>query len=394
MMKATVAEPPGEPSAAQPAGGGSQLKKVILTVIQILVTAGILFWVFHDPAKRAQMGQALHRAITINPEWLLAGFLSYGVVEFLAAGRWYLLLRVQGVRLPLWRIGALFMLGIFFNMFMPGGTGGDVLKIFFLLKEIPDRQAKAKGLLAVLMDRLIGLMALIMISGVIIIIQYDWLRTSDVARHLTWVLMLILASGLGAVVFSFIITGFGLASKLPKRMPMRDILIDLSVAYNAYARSWPASLLALFSSFGIHFASFFVFCCAARALEVHVGGVAGPEISFGALLTVLPIIVTLASLPASVGGTGVREALFAMLLGPLCGVPQAEAYMLGLTGFMLTGAWGVIGGLIYIAYRPSDHTKLRDAERQVYEFEHEIAEEESADGMGSQGDLPQSGDDK
>ena len=85
MMKATVAEPPGEPSAAQPAGGGSQLKKVILTVIQILVTAGILFWVFHDPAKRAQMGQALHRAITINPEWLLAGFLSYGVVEFLAA---------------------------------------------------------------------------------------------------------------------------------------------------------------------------------------------------------------------------------------------------------------------------------------------------------------------
>lgn len=369
--------PVAEQSTAQPPA--RQTKKIILTIVQVLVTGGLLVWVFRDPATRVRIWEALHHA---KPGWLFLGFLCYGAVEFLAAGRWYLLLRVQGLRLPLWRIGALFMLGIFFNMFMPGGTGGDVLKIYFLLKEIRDRQAKAKGLLAVLMDRLIGLMALIMISGVIVAIQYNWLRTSPVARHLTWVLVLVLASGLGGIVFSFVITGFGLASKLPKRMPMRDILIDLSVAYNAYARAWPASLLALFSSFGIHFASFFVYCCAARALVVHVGGTGGAEISFGAMLTVMPIILTICSLPASVGGTGVREALFVMLLGPLCGVSQAEATTLSLTGFALIAAWGIIGGLIYLAYRPSDHAKLRDVERTVYDFEHAIAEEGSTDGDG------------
>lgn len=379
-MKMPVVEEP----TAQPPARRFQPKKVILTAVQILVTGGILFWVFHDPAKRAQMWDALRHA---KPEWLFAGFICYGVVEFLAAGRWYLLLRVQGVRLPLWRVGALLMLGIFFNMFMPGGTGGDVLKIYFLLKEIPEKQAKAKGLLAVLMDRLIGLMALIMISAVIIAIQYNWLHTSPIARHLTWVLMLILVSSLGAIVFSFVISGLGLAAKLPKRMPMRDIMIDLSVAYNAYARAWPASLLALVSSFGIHFASFFLYCCAARALDVHVGGPGGPEIPFSALLTVMPIILTLCSLPISVGGTGVREGLFVVLLGPLCGVPQPEAIMLSLTGFMLTAAWGIIGGLIYLAYRPSEHVKLSDVERQVYAFEHQIAEEGSTGGVG-QKDLP------
>jgi hypothetical protein len=232
-----------------------------------------------------------------------------------------------------------------------------------------------------------------MISSVIIGIQYNWLRTSPVARHFTWVLMLILVCSLGAIVFSFVISGFGLASKLPKRMPLRDIMIDLSVAYNAYARSWPASLLALFSSYGIHFASFFLFCCAARALDVHVGGVGGPEIPFGALLTVMPIILTLCSLPISVGGTGVREWLFVVLLGPLCGVSQPDAIMLSLTGFMLTAAWGVVGGIIYLLYRPSEHTKLRDVERQVYDFEHEIAEEESADGMEGQDEPPGDEDD-
>ena len=118
------------------------MKKTILTIIQVLVTAGILFWVFHDPQKRAEMGAAFSHAKG-HPGWLLAGIACYGIVELLAAGRWYILLRVQDVRLPVWRVAALLMLGIFFNMFMPGGTGGDVLKIFFLLKEIPKKKRRA-----------------------------------------------------------------------------------------------------------------------------------------------------------------------------------------------------------------------------------------------------------
>lgn len=355
---------------------GNKLKKVILTTIQVLVTAGILFWVFRDPVQRAQMWEALIHA---KPVWLLAGFLCYAVVELLAACRWYVLLRVQGVKLPPWRVGALLMLGIFFNMFMPGGTGGDVLKIYYLLKEVPEKKGKVGGLLAVLMDRLIGLMALIMISSIIIGIQYNWLRTASESRHLTWVLMMILVGSLGGIVFSFVISGFGLAHKLPKRMPGRDVMIDLAVAYNAYGRAWPASLAALVSSFGVHFSSFFLFVCAARALSVHTGSPGSPEISIGALLTVMPIILTLAAMPVSVGGTGVREWLFVVLLGPLCGVSSAEAKMLSLTGFILMAAWGMIGGLIYLLYRPSKHPKFLEVERQVHEFEHEVAEGEAPD---------------
>ena len=206
-----------------------------------------------------------------------------------------------------------------------------------------------------LMDRLIGLMGLIIISSVIIGVQYHWLKMYTVTRNLTWVFLLILVSSLGGIAFSFVISGFGLAHKLPKRMPMRDRLIELADAYNAFAKAWPASLVALVASFGVHIASFSVFICAARALNVVVPS--GGAISTGALLTVMPIILTLAAMPVSVGGTGVREALFAMLLWPLCGVTQPVAATLGLTGFMLSAAWGIGGGDISV-YRPSEHAKL------------------------------------
>ena len=271
------------------------MKKKIFTIIQILVTVGILVWVFH------KYGSQILDVLTHKhpkPAWLLAGFACYGVVELLAAYRWFILLRVQEVHLPPWRVGALLMLGIFFNMFMPGGTGGDVLKVFFLLKEIPKK--KAEGLLAVLMDRLIGLMALIMISAVIVGIRYDWLRTDPVSRNLTWALLLILAASLGGIVFSFMISGFGLAHKLPAKMPMRDKLIDLARAYNAYARAWPSSLAALFASFFVHLSSFSLYLCAAKALSL--------DIRMWDLLTVMPIILTLAAMPISVGGTGMRRA--------------------------------------------------------------------------------------
>jgi uncharacterized membrane protein YbhN (UPF0104 family) len=198
------------------------------------------------------------------------------------------------------------------------------------------------------------------------------LKTDPIAQKLTWTLLAILVSGLGGIVFSFLISGFNLAHKLPQKMPMRDTLIDTSVAYNAYARAWPASLTALFASFGVHLASFSVFICAAHALGVKNG--LGAPLPVSEIMTVMPIILTLSALPVSVGGTGVREAIFVALLVPLCGVSAAMAVTLSLTGWMLSAVWGIVGGIIFLLYRPSEHAKMVEAEQEVHDLGHEIAE--------------------
>jgi len=362
------------------------MKKTIATILQILVTLAILVWIFHDDKKRAEMYFAITHAI---PSWVVVGIIAYGIVEVLGASRWLVLLRVQGITIPWYRLGSLLMIGIFFNQFMPSGTGGDVVKIFYLLKETPGK--KTQALLAVLIDRLIGLIGLIFVSGVVIIWNWNWLTQGQQIPHfefawlfsfakmkvwlglipdttkLLYTLLAILAATILGIFVSFIITGFGLAHKLPAKFPKRDIFIDLSVAYNLYARAWKASLLAIFLSFGVHICSFMVFFSAARSIHVKV-----PVLDFFA---VMPIINTLTSLPISVGGTGVREVLFQTMLHTLCNVKIGDAYVISLLGFAMVLFWGICGGIIYVFYRPSEHAKLAEMKQEVHTLEHEIAEQ-------------------
>src|SRR5436190_17040185 len=185
------------------------------------------------------MRQALSHA---KYSWVIAGVFAYAVVEIAAALRWHVLLRVQGIRLTMARVSGLFLIGMFYNQFLPGGTGGDIIKSYLLLKETPDK--KAGALLAVLFDRLIGLMALISITGVLISLRYKWLAQLPETRKLLYVLLLILGSSVLALVTSFIISGFGLLHRLPHKFPGREKLIEVSTAYHLYAHHWRATLIA------------------------------------------------------------------------------------------------------------------------------------------------------
>jgi len=271
---------------------------------------------------------------------------------------------------------------------MPGGTGGDVVKIYYLLKETPNR--KVKALLAVLMDRLIGLVGLILVAGIFITwkwrrlapgnaiphfdiwpISYDrikeWLTHIETTQ-LLYVFLAILGLTVVGIVTSFAITGLGLAHKLPARFPKRDIFLDLSVAYNLYGRAWKATLISIILSLCVHIFSFLMFYSAARSLGMVV-----PIIEFFAIM---PIINTIGALPISVGGAGVREFLFQTILPSLWphAVKASEALGISILGASMVLFWGLCGGVIYLFYRPSEHAKLADIQREIGGLEHDIAE--------------------
>ena len=339
------------------------MKKAILTTIQIFITVGILFWIFHDPQKRHDMFDSFRNGDKL---WIMAGILAFGIVELLATWRWKILLEVQGISLSFPRVLGLVMIGILFNLLMPGGTGGDVIKIFYLLKEIPEKRSGA--LLAVLMDRLIGLLGLIAFTALIMIFRFQWLGGTAVTRNLTWVALLIMGASVVGIAFSFLITGFNLAHRLPPKFPARDKFIDLSIAYSEYARAWKSSLSAFLISLGVHFFSFYVFFAAARAMKQSM-----PMLD---LFGVMPIINTITSLPISVGGAGVREKLFADMLGNLCGTAIPVAYAISITGYLMLIFWAIVGGMVYLLYRPSDHARLGEMAKAVHDLEHKIAAEE------------------
>src|SRR5215472_2171943 len=162
------------------------MKKILVTLSQLTVTIAVLYWVYHDPARRAQMAEAIRAA---KYHWVFIGVLAYVMVEVAAAFRWSVLLKVQGIRLSFWRLSGLFLIGMFYNQFLPGGTGGDIIKSDYLLKET-DR--KAGALLAVVFDRFIGLVALVAITVTLISLRYDFLSQKPETRNLLWLLLFLL----------------------------------------------------------------------------------------------------------------------------------------------------------------------------------------------------------
>src|SRR5437773_2526471 len=150
------------------------MKRIGIMLLQLFVTAAGLWYVFHDPQRRAQIAEALRQA---SLSWVLVGWVCYSVVEVLATVRWQILLRIQGIRISWLRAGAIVIIGLFFNQFLPGGVGGDAMRLYFIFKQAPRRKVGAA--LSVAMDRLFGLLTVAFLASVSFCLRFRWLtRTS------------------------------------------------------------------------------------------------------------------------------------------------------------------------------------------------------------------------
>jgi uncharacterized protein (TIRG00374 family) len=356
------------------------MRKVLITILQLAVTIALLWWVFHDHEQRDKMSKALHAA---DYRWVGAAVLAYVLVEISAAMRWQILLRVQGIRLNFFRLAGLFLIGMFYNQFLPGGTGGDIIKSYLLLKETAHH--KAGALLAVVFDRLIGLVALVTITVTLVTLRFDLLWRTPVTiesgftpRQLLIVLGILLGVSVAGLLISFIISGFNLFHLLPHKFPGRDKLIEIAAAYHLYARHWLATLVAFGASLIAHLATFTTFLFVAYALHAEdvrkIPPAPVPAIDFFA---VMPIERTITAVPISLAGIGLREKLLQVMLNNLCGVTVEKAKLIGSLGFLVIFLCCAPGGIVYFFYRPSGvprRVRLREMEREVATLKHEIGE--------------------
>jgi uncharacterized membrane protein YbhN (UPF0104 family) len=338
------------------------MKRILFTSLQLTITLLLLWWIFRDPEKRARMASALRAADYL---WLIPGVLSIGCAFLFQTERWRLLLHVQGIDLGWWRTFRVYLIGAFFNLFLLGATGGDIVKIYYAMRETTSK--KTAALLSVLVDRMVGMLALVAITAVLCSLRLDRLLADPLTRALLAALALIMGGSLALIVFGFCVDRFHLAHKLPHWLPMRGKIVELSTAFSTYARD-PRVLISTFGlSVLAHLCIFFAFYFTARAFGVFAGLNGMIDI-----LSVLPVILTLASLPISLSGVGVREQLFQDVLSAVFGTPESLAVMISITGFLMVVFWGLVGGCVYLVYRPSGGLHLQEVKQQVDAIEESI----------------------
>lgn len=317
------------------------MKKILITLLQIAVTVGALWLIFKNPKNREAFAYAFTHA---ELRWVLAAIVAAGLSPVTATVRWWMLLNVQGIR-PGWkRVTQLYMIGSFFNLFLLGSTGGDALKMFYLVREVgPSKRAGA--ILTVIVDRLLGLLALVALAVVFVTMRYSWLTRTKETTAILASFGLILGSAVAGLAVVFTVIGLRLVDRLPARLPGRSKFVDMAAACRIYAQAWRTTLLGIVISWAGHSSFFFTYYFAARA--VH-----STTVKLWDMTTLLPIINTIVAVPISVSGVGLREGLFTRLLGDLCGTPAGDAVAISFIGFLCSVLfYGLLGALFFLSYR-------------------------------------------
>jgi glycosyltransferase 2 family protein len=239
--------------------------------------------------------------------WILPAILFFNASQFVSAYRllqFYGLLR-EGM-LYRYNLG-LYYTGMFYNLFLPGGVGGDVYKVIILKKQGITWGPAAK---ATLLDRITGLGVLLAIMVLLL----------NVVSHTLPVLLIRILSF--AIVPGFLLYGF----IIKRFFPPFGIVINKAIILSA----------------GVQCLQLVSFFCLLHFLQP-------PPIAYAAYAVLFFAGALAAALPVSISGIGIRELV--MTTGALyLHVSSAIAISASLLFYLITAFSAIAGWWIKKAY--------------------------------------------
>ena len=263
--------------------------------------------------------------------WIAAAMLLVSAAS--SVSRWWRLLALAGCATSWWNALRLTFLGFFFNLVVPGLTGGDVIKAVLVVRENPQRRADA--FVTVIVDRGLGLVVLAGLATIVV------LTTGEQFHELRWPVILCFLAMLVGILFAVHplprrVLGI---SRLLERLPQRERLKSVERALREYLHHPGEMLLAVLFSV--------VNQCGIAGAVAAIGHAFGAELSFSAYLGIIAIANTVSSLPLAPSGLGVGEVLIGYLFHML-GSTQSLGVAVSVTYRLLTVVLNLSGGIFLL----------------------------------------------
>ena len=289
--------------------------RILPTVIKLCISSALLYIVFY----RIGLAEILGMLCSINILSFIAAILLYLFAQLVSTLRWKMLLP-EGFRLN--ELFSLYMIGAFFNSFLPGIIGGDAIKGFYLYKTTGK---VGLAMASVFMDRYLGLAVLITICAVAFPFGYQYLRGSNIE----WILPLIILS---FILGSFLFFGLRIGQRIKH-------LADLYNYFHIYRNEKGTIGKALLLSVLVQFSGF-------SAVYILAYGL-GQNIPYLSVVVSLPLIILISMIPISISGLGVREGAFVLFFG-FIGVKPEAAAAISLSWFLSASAGSLVGLVAYL----------------------------------------------
>lgn len=268
-------------------------------------------------------------------------FLTYATV--CCSFRWFLLARAQGLSLGFPSMVQLNMIGMFFNTFMPGAVGGDVIKAWYIAGREP--QKKTKAVFTVILDRATGLSVFFFYAAVTLLFYYQWLQDRPQMQALSYgIWSFTVGSAILLTVFfisvSYKVPGSKWIRQQIQRVGLIHKLFEATVLYRHHMGTVLGALaLSAASIFGN------------TVMFKLLGDTLGIPLSLTHYFFVVPIGLTVSALPLLPGGIGVGQVAFFTLF-QWAGLqnPEQGATLCTLVQ-VYTVLFNCIGAFFYVRFR-------------------------------------------
>ncbi len=313
------------------------MKSKILTIFKIALAAGLIFWL-------VQSGRLdfSNLSLLLAPQFLIPCLFLTGLGLYLCIERWRALMASQGIFLSSWRTTQLVLIGTFFNYFMPGGVGGDVVKAFYIAKDFPN--SKAKVIISVLMDRIIGLFSMILLAIAIMLWKWPEIQAVPQLRFILTILFFLLLAFIlfWTLIFSQFLLESPVVKKIIHLLPGTKSIQKVIQSLTDYRHGKKQVLTALILSLTAQTSAVLFFYVAGNGLGFT-------QVPFSTYLFVVPVGFMIQAIPIAPAGIGIGQAAFLFLFN----LALAEKTSLGpstITAFQLaTFFYGLLGALCYLS---------------------------------------------
>ncbi len=304
------------------------IKNILSFLLRLGISAGILFYLFHK-MDIAAMAALLKEA---DVHFIILAAITLGITNLILFLRWLILMQGLDLKLPFIAVINYYFIGMFFNYFLPTSTGGDIIKTFGICQLTNE---KAKVVASVVLDRLCGFMAIVIVAFFSFIFGYRILN--DLSLLVAIFVLAFVSGSIMVILFNEKIYSFGckIFDRVPKiKSSLMNMHYDIVLLKGKPSTIiWAVGVSCL--SQGVLSLSWLLF---AKALHQNI------DLLY--FLIFVPIICVASSLP-SIGGLGTREYA-AKTFFPKVGVSSEVAVSMSLLVYAFSLALSLIGGVIYV----------------------------------------------
>jgi uncharacterized protein (TIRG00374 family) len=309
-------------------------KNPVVLILKLIFSLSILVYILTTQTSLKDVGAVV---ATVNPYWLVLSFSLHAFGYFASAYRWQILAQAHGDAVPLGFLVKSYMVGTFFNNFLPTRFGGDIVRIW-------DGSRYSKSLLKssaiVVVERFTGIIVLFLFAVLASLFRLDMARQIPVV----WIALLLGLLGLGLILAFLLpfsgrwlaaVPGKGFLESIKNKIILfRETILHYRTQKGPFLR---ATFWALLLQLNVILYYFLI----GKALHLRI--------HFIDYFIFIPIVLLIQSIPVTINGLGLREGSYIEIFKFYGILPQTAVSFSLIADVAFVLILGIIGGIIYVS---------------------------------------------